>query len=280
MLVYTLLFTLEGRNPAENQYIDMFFIWLTFLHKNGGLQKSDIISILADQATIDFLNTTETFAQVSKGILANIEFHLIPQPKTLMEGCMQRYNETHGIFRECSLYLDLDILVCRSFQEIQTLPSNTFLACPEGELLSTDYGGHFFSHSVDLKWEPGYTSAVFAFTEGEETRSILKKIYSECESHKDEPFYTIDQPYFNKNIFTLKTKYTIPSDWVEDNIPIDERKNSTVFLNYCGEPGKGKIHFLKLLTQVCIEASTPLQLGALNPQAPEPAAAEAAPEAP
>ena len=252
MLVYTNLFTLVGKDPAENHYIDMLFIWLTFLRRFAELQETDKILILADQATIDFLNSNETFAQVSKGVLTPIEFRLTPQPKTLMEGMMQRYNEANRILSDCSLYLDIDVLVCNSLNEMRKLPSNTFLVCPEGELLSTDYGGHTIPYSVDLKWETGYTSGMFGFTEGEETSKLLKAIYESCAAHKGDPFYTVDQPYFNKYVHALESKYTIPEDWLENNEPFDERKDSAVFLNYCGEPGKGKIHFQKLLTQLCV----------------------------
>ena len=92
MIVYTVLFTLVGKDPAENRYVEMFYIWLTHLLKNGGLGPSDKICIILDKPTIDFINSEFILKHILNLSRVTIEFWLILQPRTLSDGMVHKYS--------------------------------------------------------------------------------------------------------------------------------------------------------------------------------------------
>jgi len=254
MLLYTLLFTLVGRNPKENKYIDMFFIWLTYVIRNGGLTEKDKVVILIDSPTLDYLNTFSTLSDLIDHSIFEFELHLIQEPHTLLQGISERYNfaaATAEAHHDTNFFLDLDILVMRDINF--NLLDNTILVMPEGSLADMNYGGHLLDLK-DAPPTPGFSAGWFAFTKGEGVSKFFKHILIDCQNHEDKHFYTVDQPYFNKHVYLNMTE-SLVNIVIENGLIMPNNiytiDSSVKFVNYCGEPGDDYFHIQKLLNMLC-----------------------------
>jgi len=256
MIVYTVLFTLVGKDPAENRYVEMFYIWLTHVLKNGGLVTGDKICVLIDKPTIDFLNVESNIGFILSMCRVPIEFWLIHQPNTASEGMVQKYNieEYPAIVSDCSLYLDLDIVVKAPLTPVRELIPNTLAVVVEGNLYNDDYGGKVLPREPGKESYPGFSAALFAFSVGETVREFMRCVKGGCLA-QDPPFYTVEQPFFNKYLYEVfinpeRPFYVIPKKYVSNNdmVPSD----SVVFVNYCGDPGNGPKHIVKMIIGMCM----------------------------
>ena len=256
MIVYTVLFTLVGKDPADNRYVEMFYIWLTHLLKNGGLVEGDKICVLIDSPTIDFINADANIGFILNTCRLPIEFWLVNQPSTPSEGMVQKYNieEVPAIVSDCSLYLDLDIVVKAPLTPVRNLIPDTIAVVNEGNIYSDDYGGKVLPKEPGKEGYPGFSAALFAFSAGETVREFMRRVKGDCLA-QDPPFYTVEQPFFNKymyEIFINKERpfYIIPKKIVSNNdmTPSD----SVVFVNYCGDPGNGPRHIVKMIVGMCL----------------------------
>jgi len=256
MIVYTVLFTLVGKDPAENRYVEMFYIWLSHVLKNGGLVTGDKICVLIDKPTIDFLNADFNIGFILSMCRVPIEFWLIHQPNTASEGMVQKYNieEYPAIVSDCSLYLDLDIVVKAPLTPVRELIPNTLAVVVEGNLYNDDYGGKVLPREPGKESYPGFSAALFAFSVGETVREFMRCVKGGCLA-QDPPFYTVEQPFFNKYLYEVfidpeRPFYVIPKKYVSNNdmVPSD----SVVFVNYCGDPGNGPRHIVKMIVGMCL----------------------------
>lgn len=257
MIVYTVLFTLDGKNPADNRYVEMFYIWLSHVLKNGGLGTGDKICILIDKPTIDFLNTEFNIGFIINTSVIPIEFYAVKSPQKISEGMSFRYSldEYPMICNECSLYIDLDVIVVSPLQVIREVSNDTIMAVVEGYIENDDYGGKVLPTHLKNNEYPGFTSAIFAFSVGEEVKSFMRKVKNAC-LMQDPPFYTVDQPFFNKYIYEelLNKKrllYILPKTYVTNNTMIPSE--TAIFKNYSGSPGNGSKHVVKLIMMMCSE---------------------------
>ena len=174
MIVYTVLFTLVGKDPAENRYVEMFYIWLSHVLKNGGLVTGDKICVLIDKPTIDFLNVESNIGFILSMCRVPIEFWLIHQPNTASEGMVQKYNieEYPAIVSDCSLYLDLDIVVKAPLTPVRELIPNTLAVVVEGNLYNDDYGGKVLPREPGKESYPGFSAALFCVFRGRNRAGI------------------------------------------------------------------------------------------------------------
>jgi len=255
MLVYTLLFTLAHKNPSENKYVDMLLIWLTYLLKYGGLDKSDSIAVLADTRTFTYIQEIESLSLLVDTSPCSVEFICIEPPLTLSEGMVQRYRafQKHTTY----LYLDLDILTCKAMKDsIPTLELKHLLVMPEGRLEDNNYAGLVLKG--DIPSVCGFTSGWFAFTPCQEIQNLFEHIRSECIAQSHTPFYTVDQPFFNKWVWRSLSEVSsgitvlLMNDDIMENNSFQPQP-STVFMNYCGEPGKGETHATKMVGLLCLQ---------------------------
>jgi len=258
MIVYTILFTLPGKKPEENRYVELFKIWLTYLLRNGGLTENDAVVIIVDRETLGHLETQilpSYFRQHS-----SIHFHCIPvpQPATLTEGMLLRYTALPGNDSDTLLYLDLDILVMRSLKhDIPLLHNNQIMLMPEGKMAHPLYACNLIEEK-ELKNMCGFSSGSFAFCNGEGIQEFFKRICQECLEIKDNPRYTVDQPFFNKWIYLTITTNAFPIhimlmryNMIEQNVY--KIRDETVLVNYAGDPGVDSSHYQKILTMLCID---------------------------
>ena len=54
------IYTLKDKEPKDNLYFNVFYMWLTMLIKNGGLEKDDILHIHIDSRSLEYLENTYT----------------------------------------------------------------------------------------------------------------------------------------------------------------------------------------------------------------------------
>ena len=117
VLLYTILFTLEDKPVHKNQYIQMFLIWLSYVIKSKSLNENDTLCLIGDRYTINYLKHETPFETIAK--LISCKFYLldVEQPKTLMEGCMLKYNQLvlsdviSRINYDILIYTDIDIII-------------------------------------------------------------------------------------------------------------------------------------------------------------------------
>jgi hypothetical protein len=257
MIVYTVLFTLVGKDPAENRYVEMFYIWLTYLIKNGDLGPTDKICIILDKCTVDFINSEFILKHILNLCNIPIEFWLIPQPRTLSEGMVHKYSleEIPAIVSECSLYIDLDITVVSSLRPMREVIPDTIAVVIEGNLNNDDYGGQLITREKREEGYPGFSAAIFAFSSGKYVKNFMRRVKGDCLA-QDPPFYTVEQPFFNKYLYEMfingdRNFFILPEKYVaiNDITPSD----SVVFVNYCGDPGNGPRHIVKMIMAMCME---------------------------
>lgn len=275
MFLYTLLFTLQDKDASKNKYVDMFYIWLTFVKRNAGLKATDTVCLFVDDRTLDVLNSNEILDIVLGDSIFKFEIWSIPVPATLSDGISQRYTiASHDIH----LFLDLDILVQNPISPaLQGFQSSPWFACmPEGHLLHSDYGGHLLTPCDTYSTLSGFSAGWFAFTPCRTVAEMFCKMQTDILKNKDTPFYTIDQPFFNKAMIELQesntthpmTSYFLSSNLYTNNVHLNTESSASIFCNYCGEPGNDTFHFQKLLLALSLayQESTPvLKQGELCP---------------
>ena len=260
MIVYTLLFTLVGKKPEDNRYVEMFIIWLTFLVKNGGLTSQDKITIIVDTETLKYIKSQVLPDYLKQISACDIEYIEVEQPTNISEGMVARYNSvfnnTNG---QTILYLDLDVLVVKSLQnDIPRLNPNQLMVMPEGKMAHGLYAGGLVTYEK-IPNICGFASSSFAFCYGDGIQNFFANITKECLEVQDTPRYTIDQPFFNKWIYLILTEQVLPVDiqllrynMIEQNV-MNMFQDSTVLVNYAGFVGDGSFHYQKMLNVLCLE---------------------------
>jgi FkbM family methyltransferase len=241
----------------------MFFIWLTFLARNGGLTKGDTVMVLIDEKTLDKLNEYYIpLGSIFDDLPFELRFQPIEQPVSLSDGFCERYRVENEIFSEFSLFLDLDILVFQSIKQLEEQykeKKNSLIVMPEGDIYTDNYGGQLIDSSgVSI---PGVTAGLFAFTHGATVAAIFKKIIERTQKNKKTPFYTVDQPFFNYYYYLTASTPEV-ADYISyfDVYTYQFNYYSTIhekviFLNLCGEPGDSKLHFEKMFLKLLVEFS-------------------------
>ena len=258
MIVYTNLFTLSNKEPSENRYIDMFWIWCHFLEKYGGLTTADKVYVLVDSRTCDYME------KIIKFLPTKLNYCMIEYapPRTVLEGILRRYTFLSFPFLDTSqaiMYLDLDILCVNSIQPLSTIEENSFYVSKEDKLLDLYHLGEVISAETyefikekNLTDLEGYTAGWFLF-KGEKINDLFTEIVMRCKNGKKNCI-TCEQPYFCYVVFDIQFRNTIPgikihiadSEFFENNISFQTKKKETIFLNYCGNVGDYNNHWLKL----------------------------------
>ena len=249
MLVYTNLFTLKGHIPRTNKYVTMFFIWFTYLKKYGGLDGT--VGILIDTRTFEYIRSD--FARISESCTFRIEFSTYPPPATLMEGCAQKYKCSFEL-NKINLYLDIDYLVIRPFYTIFKESHDTLYVNAEESMTDNKHGGFFLEGCVEARNLPGFSSGWFAFTQGEEVSKFLSDVPKSVLENADSPLSTLDQPFYNYEIFLRIIKKEGPRICSMDSkiISINPLFHSpelsdAYFVNLC-DP-------IKMLSFMCVDFS-------------------------
>jgi len=278
MLVYTTLFTLAGKNPIENKYIDMFYIWFTYLKKYGGLDEGDTFGLIVDEDTMDFLNSREPFGYISLGVPFSIEISIMNRPKCLKYGLSERYNNYHFTQftkHDLHLYLDIDCLCIKNihifFRQFNT--ENSFFAIAEGEMRHPNYRGELLT-AEDADGYIGFSSGWYAWTNTPGQKELFATVLNGCREWSGNPFYTVDQPFYNRELFLYMTKQkqkdftlcAVEEKIVAVNPLIYSPLVEAYFANFPGEPGVANCHYNKMLGYMCMEFTLQAALGPAQQQ--------------
>lgn len=276
IVLYTNLFTIDGRDEKKNKYIDMYYIWLLYIIKYGQLTESDYCITLIDNITLAYIKTSPLFNMLSRKI-PNFKVIEYNQPKNIKDGMLQRYNINNIIDYNNSsdissyfIYLDIDVLVISNIRNMfkNELNDNitTIYLKPEEHILGSNYYGELASEEdkqlIKNKCSNlcGFTSGIFAWKNTKNIRDFFELIIrnaNEC----DKELYTVDQPFFNGVVFNYFFKKIgvfrfniLSKDIVGHNIFSTQTNSETVLLNFCGIPGDDGFHWDKILTQLILTA--------------------------
>ncbi len=265
MIIYTLLFTLKDKDPKNNRYVNMFCTWLVFLLAHGELTSSDKLVVLIDKPTLDYLESSQFMGDFIMTLLEDVPFEflfeIIPSPSTLTEGIVERYKFKKITQSESEVYVffDLDICILNPFKHLfEDIPKPFIYYMPEGHLLDNDYAGQTVSHTEVFQNRPGLSAGWFAFSSHPDVQTCFTKIAHLAlqQEQTSTPFYTLDQPFFNKVMYEdiilrQMDGDTIPNFFLNPELFTNNTYNCAIkdllFMNFCGEPGNDMIHYEKMV---------------------------------
>lgn len=240
MIFFTVLFTLEGKNPAENHYVYMLMLLLKTLQRTGTyLLEEDSFYIMADADTVTVLK------EIDLEVLSKVQYILFPRPKTLLEGTTHRYEFFRHVYEPDSvtLYMDLDMVCCKQFRP--ELPADTMAVCPEGDREDPNYCGTCDGKVWATLDHPGLSSGFWFVRIGPKTAALMERILALISEHPGD-FYTLEQPHFNAAITKGSPVVFLKGGLVSFNATEDDISEGC-FVNLAGEPGNGAGHFLRML---------------------------------
>jgi hypothetical protein len=226
--------------------------------KNAGLGPSDKIHIKMDSDTYEYCKNNIAFTAILRyNAVCPIQVLLYPPPETILDGMMMRYariDYTQDIY----MYCDIDILILKPLRTLyEGIPSNTIRTHIEGRLHDPNYGAYFTPDELASISEnaPGFSSGKFII-HGKELyyhfMSIIGSIY-----RKDSTYFTIDQPFYNKALYTLKNNICqidlIAMRYLSANG--SAYNEDTILLDAMGMPGDGQLHFDKIVTYYILAQS-------------------------
>ena len=261
MLVYTNLFTISEKIPSKNKYVDMFYIWFSYIKRYAGLGPEDTLGVIIDTDTFEYLNDIHYFPHLMIDCKFKIEFSGYKRPSSLTEGCSERFNYSHFKKHAVNLYLDIDCLIIRKI----TVPydGECLFVAPEGDMPHLMYGGYLLADNPIAAKMPGFSSGWFAYTDGDEAKNFCDDVLKRIVEYTEAPLYSLDQPFYNYEIFLRLTKpdnklkiCIIDSKIISTNPSFyDYDLANACFVNFCGEPGVEECHFNKMLTFICVDFS-------------------------
>jgi hypothetical protein len=267
LTVFTNLFTVAGKDPSANEYIEMLGIWYMFLTSFGKLTPEDSVVVQMDEVTFNFIKNTGEVDDFLKEVTVAI----YKQPQTVLEGMTAKYSLAAKLQEQepgrMYLYLDLDILICRELRNLydDVMIQNRVLYTTEEKVIS--YAGDIFSENYlgsrvtmdenvrnDLSGTGGIGAGIFGWHHNDSEFSsfftdIVDKIRQSTES-----YYTLDQPFFNEAVIRKKIEnewsvYHVDSGMIGINEEI-KPDMSYVLMNLSGEPGNGQLHRDKMIEAV------------------------------
>jgi len=267
LTVFTNLFTIVGKDPSANEYVEMLGIWYMFLTSFGKLTPEDSVVIQMDEVTYEFIKNTGEVDDFLKEVTVAV----YKQPETSLEGMIARYNLASKLHKKepgrMYLHLDLDVLVCRDLRNLydDVMIQNRVLYTTEEKVIS--YAGDIFSDNylgsrvqmddntrMDLSGTGGISAGIFGWHHLDpELSSFFTGIVDKIKQ-STETYYTWDQPFFNEAVIRKKIEnewsvYHVDSGMVGINEEI-KPDMPYVLMNFSGDPGNGKLHRDKMIEAV------------------------------
>jgi len=180
---------------------------------------------------------------------------VIPDPIDIYDGMRYKYKLEE--YFDCNdkqfMYIDCDMLCVRPF--VPEIPDSSFILFPEGTLVNRSYSGsEEFIKVENTDAQPGFTAGFFGYKYSKSVSNTFKDILESMNS-TTERFYTLDQPHFNKILYHSSIDLVLldPS-FISFNI--NNFINTCCFVNFCGEPGNGELHFSKMFDVYMTRYST------------------------
>lgn len=246
-----IVYTLADKPVEDNQYIDIFVMWLIRLLKIKALSKDDALHVIIDEKTLNYVKSNYAcFIQLTNQ-LPNLVFFTNQSPKTHLEGMMWKYITT-PYTQDIYFYLDIDVLVLKPLENLTThMKSNKIYVMKEGSMLEPNYNAAFpeTTKAQFTNADRGYSAGKFAFTSREVRDIVFKELNTRCKFDTD--YYTVDQPYFNCVAYELQKTPCLDTEvFVNPYVSFNGRgydRESTVLFDCAGEPANGKKHIIKYI---------------------------------
>jgi len=166
------------------------------------------------------------------------------------QGMMMKYTKVE-YDQDIYMYCDIDILILQSLHTLtDTMIHNTIYVHPENRDISNSYYGASFSKE-ELEALPKHTPGLSAgkfFIYGKGLYSeLMDSIHSIC-SKNSQSLYTVEQPFYNKAVYTLeKSWYDINTELLDNAFNKPDVRYKKVFIDSAGGPGDGEIHLYKIM---------------------------------
>jgi len=246
---------LKDKDPKDNMYIDIFFIWFAKVIQSAGLTQSDLLQVTMDSRTIEYLEQCNTpFSLLIERLPCLFRVVVINPPANSLEGMMNKYAYT-DYTQDVYIYCDIDILISRPFHTmVEQLEENSMCFCKEGSLSDKNYSEGFSETAAELENMSGFSAGKFVIL-GKPLRDSFFKIINDMCDYSSK-FYTVEQPYFNRAI------YLIPRDKVTLNTSLDKYvafngndeydKETTIFNDMGGDVGDAKAHVTKIMNALAL----------------------------
>ncbi len=243
-----ILFTLLGKDASENKYVEVFLLWLSQLIKSADLGQQDTLEIICDQPTIQYMQKTP-FPQLMGVLSCKKNFYQLPQPRTLLEGCMWKYmpfEYSEDIF----FYCDIDILIIKPLVLLfKDMSQNTLFAHIEGTLVNPNYNSDFPKGSFSPE-ENGYSAGKFIITGKELRNRFFTYIQTLHRQNPDAPYFCLEQPFYNRAIYDLKGTYALNMSLFNDETVCKNNsgysKQKCILFDCNGIPGDDVRHLRKI----------------------------------
>ena len=265
--LYTILFTLEDKPVHKNQYIQMFLIWFSYVVKSKSLNENDTLWIIGDRYTLNYLKHETPFENITKLLLCTYGLIEAEQPKTLMEGCMMKYNQLirHDIIRshnyDILIYTDIDVIINKTFKTLVMEP-NSIIIHEEN-----DFNFNYFSEGIPENEKNEFlkcNSQIKGLSAGKFIiygKSLAIDIFNRIVNYNSDKsnYYTLEQPLFNRAIYNyiyIDKKETRlhnlnPYCVHYNNLPMTNI-NDCMLIDCAGKPGHYIDHMEKMLNILCI----------------------------
>jgi hypothetical protein len=277
VVIYTNLFTLEGKPVSSNKFIDMYIVWLTCLVKHANLQPTDACLTFIDEKTLAYVESSfekRHLLNILASRLPNFKFIRYPQPSSIKEGILRRYHVDsilqNGPPQELNpsyFHLDIDVLVYKDIRNLLTgLPvsegKTTLYLRNESTIDHSDYYGELMSDEEKaflktLKHPiPGFSAGIFGWNGNAHIHEFMRHILHHA-LRDSKTYYTVEQPFFNGAVFYYLCKDVekinlciLNQDMIAHN-KLDCFHHPTYVLgNYCGEPGDDSFHWNKIFHEL------------------------------
>lgn len=251
--VYTILYTLEDKEPEENEYVPMFLLWMAQLGKIG---TATTMTILVDTRTKKYLMESTNFLVLYDRIQCNINLIEFAIPKTHMEGMRMKYYE-FDYEEDYLMYLDIDVLVLKPLSGLVNGSKDLYLHA-EGNIEEHGYLDAMNEEEkqsiLECGLKFGFSAGKFIVGNKEKGRAFFKEIRGFIIDNPDTKYYSVEQPVFNRTVMCMETYLDIgiiDNDLISTNFH-NYSDDTTILIDSCGEPGNGRRHLFKMVNVVTI----------------------------
>jgi len=230
-IFYSVLFSLG--DPKTNLYCYLPAIQKRALEATGNLKGGSTYALICDESSAAYLRQFH--------LLRGVKIFPVPRPRTVLEGMSLKYilPGLLDLKDETVVYLDLDILPLRNVAFTNVSP-DSLVVLPEGKATESNYCG-----DTPLHTPIGLSAGLFIYRDGPTVRAFFKRMLqaiSTCQKN----FYTLDQPYFNHFLEDINSSIRLMPQGAVSFNGHGDLKNAA-FVNLCGDPGDGPLHFQKVL---------------------------------
>ena len=253
--VYTILYTLEDKKPEENEYVQIFLLWLSQISK---MRVAKTAFLLIDSRTFSFLETNLVFNRMIEKTHMNVEIQTFPPPKTYMDGMKVKFTK-FDYEEDYLIFLDLDILVLNPLKDLISRSEKCqFYVHLEHSLFVYEYTSAMTPDEKcklkDANLQRGLSSGKFIIGCKSARDQIFDNILAFIDKMPPTTFLTVEQPIFNRVLFLDSSNIKVG---IIDNSKISQNLNNysddTVLLDYYGDTCNGKRHLQKMVEFVAYQ---------------------------